>query len=900
MANNLTGAFDAVVQLAVQQINGLLATLHQRGADENAPLKLLHSASLRIGDPTKRPPDVGEFGEWVLAYQTERPPLDSHDLRDQLTDAAPPGAAERLRATFDHLQDVVITQVPVRGRVKVQLSSATLSVPSGSTSKVTVHAHVRAHYYPDPETGALPAPIHGEVQAVFDVRNTGTGANRKLLIKPSSQDSEIQFIAAPGSGLSAADAGALAAQVRKALREGFTLVPVDLPSDFPFADFKGVGAGASQAVALPLQLSSTPAPPGGIQSISQSCVGTAGFAFGIGREFVKSVFQPTIDRLLQFKQDFTISVPIWWDPTYHFSVTGVDLQFNDRNIDLIIRGKAVTSNFGWPNYNNIVIKQRFALLMLFDTLFIQAGDYEPEVSGLASKAVSSVKNAVIAQRNQALPPAQEALNKQLRDAKTRLTGALRSFLGPSSSAAFRAGFSEDAASSTSGGIQITTEGVIIRGDIKTGVTPMVPIVEITEIERGRTYSAFKSWIPGGRIDRLVWSWVEQSPIVAWGGQVKTLTDEHRFLLSIPPPQSGPGPLGAKVVGNVCLRLEGSRILADGTAQPVGAGAMCLAPEPDVVMEVPSWWEPVTVPVWLPDLHEGAILKDAIAAHVTVQTDTPRKDELTRNTLVYFADWKSADPLGMLSNALARLQRKSISLAVIVVLPAGAFGVRRQELEGKLTSITERFPVPVQVTEDDEGGWTRTFAVEKVPSTYLINARRQFVWSDEGYADPDVLAKALDKYITPAPIPKPRPLRLTVSSGDRAPDALFHTDRDEQIALHRMRGRRMLLNFWQSWSEPCLKELSRLQKVYEAGGKAPSVIMAFHGGKEGKGLDEIRKRLGLSFALVQDSEQQIARKYGVRCWPTTISIDEEGHVEHVQFGVATARETGPVRSESSAI
>ena len=101
----------------------------------------------------------------------------------------------------------------------------------------------------------------------------------------------------------------------------------------------------------------------------------------------------------------------------------------------------------------------------------------------------------------------------------------------------------------------------------------------------------------------------------------------------------------------------------------------------------------------------------------------------------------------------------------------------------------------------------------------------------------------------------------------------------------MHGRKVLLNFWQSWSAPCLTELRRLQKVYEAGRKEPPFIVAFHGGKDGKRLKEIRKQLGLSFALVQDSEQEIARKYGVRCWPTTVAVDTEGRVEHVQFGVA---------------
>ena len=895
MANNLTGDFDAVVQLAVRQINGLLATLHQNGAADDAPLRLLHNTSLRIGDPSRRPPDVGVFGDWVLEYQTARAPVDTHDLRAQLTGMAPPGAARKFVDIFDQLGEIFIPPDVIRGRATLQLSSATLSVPDASTSEVTVHAHVRGHYSPDRNTDDLPAPIHGEVQAVFEVHTMQTGMGLKLLIKPSPQNSKIQFIAAPGSGLSAGDAAKIAAQVAKALRESFILVPVDLPSDFPFADFKGIGTGAGQVVALPLQLSDGAPPAGGIQNIVTSFIGTAGFAFAIGKEFVQHVFQPTIDNLLQFKQSFEVSIPLAPNPTYDFGVTGVDLQFNDKTIDLIIRGKA--THWLLKDYN-VVIKQRFALLMLFDTLFIQAADYPPSVSGLPGSAVGAVKAAVVAQRDQALPPAQDALNEQLRAANTRLSGALHSF-SPTASASFRAGFSEDAASGTSGGIAITPDGVIIRGDIRTGTIPMAPIVEITEVERGKTYSALNSWIPGGRIERLVWSWVERSPIIAWGGEVKAHADEHRFLLSIPPPQSGPGPAGTKVVGEVCLRLEGSRILPDGSVQPIVGGTTCHVPDPEVIMEVPSWWEPVHVPVWLPDLPDGVIAKDAIAGHVTVQTDTPRKDELTHNSLVYFADWRSADPLTVIASALARMQRKSVSLVVIVVLPAGAFGVSRKELEGKLASITERYAVPVQVTEDDEGGWTRTFAVSKVPSTYLINARRQFVWSDEGHPDPSALAMALDRHLTPAPIPKARPLRLTASSGDRAPDVLFQTNRDEQVALHRLRGRKVLLNFWQSWSAPCLKELRRLQELHDAGGKEPPVIMAFHGGKDAKGLEEIRKQLGLSFALVQDSEQQIARKYGVRCWPTTVSIDPEGHVEHVQFGVATEHGKRPDRTDSSA-
>src|SRR5687767_9432428 len=84
MANNLTGDFEAVAQINIRQINGLLATLHQNGVTDDEPLKFLHSTSLRIGDPRRPRPDVFDFGDWVLDYQSAGSPRPFDDLRADL------------------------------------------------------------------------------------------------------------------------------------------------------------------------------------------------------------------------------------------------------------------------------------------------------------------------------------------------------------------------------------------------------------------------------------------------------------------------------------------------------------------------------------------------------------------------------------------------------------------------------------------------------------------------------------------------------------------------------------------------------------------------------------------------------------------------------------------------
>ena len=867
MANNLTGDFEAVVQVSVRQINGLLATLHQNGASDDAPLKLLHSVAMRVGDVRKRPPDVAVFGDWVLAYQMARESGGLNSARRHLIEYAPPGAARLIEAGFDELGEVVIGEGPpatVRGAARMQLSSPTLSLTTGSTSEVTVHVWVRAHYTADPGTTDLPQPIHGEVQATFDVRlGPISGGRQRLLIQPSAQDSQIQFLAAAGSGLSTADVAAISAQVRKAVRESFTLLPVDLPVDFPFTQFKALGNSPGQALALPIKLSSAGPPAGNVQSITSQFIGSSGFAFAVSKEYVGSLLQTFLDSLTtapSFKVlGFTITVSFSIDP----------LAWAAGKIT--ISGRVDFDNPGpdqWITFSQAL------------TLQLDQGAQSVALTPVGEPAVdesffishSTAVNAVKTARDDALSAGAAPINHALGDARTRLNSALRQF-DPTASARFTV-------------VEITPDGVVVRGDIGSTTARHAPVIAIAETDEGRAFTALQSWIPGGGIDQLTWSWVEYTgPIpTVWSGVTKSLTDAHRFIF--------PKPAAVAGLSNICLRIEGTQITPAGQVMSVVGGTLCSVPGMTEVMEAPSWWEPVTVPLWLPDSTADAVLNDVIAGHVSLQSNAPREKQVTHNSLVYFADWRTDKPLQPLAQALDRMRRKQASLVVIVVLPAGTFNNRRSEVEAKLQSTGKGFPALLLPAEDTEGGWSRTFAASKTPSVHLINAQRKFVWKHEGEADPEVLAAALDKHLLAAPAPRLHPLQLTVSPGERAPDVSFQEYGGEPFALHRLRGREVLLNFWQAWSAPCTRELDRLQSLHQQAGEQGPLIVAFHGGKDAKQLDEIRKRHGLSFPLVQDAEQVIARTYGVRCWPTTVSINADGFVEHVQFGITHPHPSSP--------
>jgi len=148
----------------------LLGTIHQNAATPDPVLKLLHSAAMRIGDPRRKFPDVGVFGDWLTEYQRAGPGRGLGAIRTQLIATTPPGAAKMLTDAFAKFDEDLQVEWPpdvVRGLAKFQVSSVNITVPAGSSSEVTVHARIRAHYYPDPDTTILPAPVHGDLHDCF-------------------------------------------------------------------------------------------------------------------------------------------------------------------------------------------------------------------------------------------------------------------------------------------------------------------------------------------------------------------------------------------------------------------------------------------------------------------------------------------------------------------------------------------------------------------------------------------------------------------------------------------------------------------------------------------------------------------------------------------------------------
>ena len=90
---------------------------------------------------------------------------------------------------------------------------------------------------------------------------------------------------------------------------------------------------------------------------------------------------------------------------------------------------------------------------------------------------------------------------------------------------------------------------------------------------------------------------------------------------------------------------------------------------------------------------------------------------------------------------------------------------------------------------------------------------------------------------------------------------------------------VLLDFWATWCKPCLKNLPKLQKLYEDYSKKGLVVLAINedGTRSLSKVEPLANSLGLTFPVLIDQDRDVMRKYQVSGLPTSILIDKNENV-----------------------
>lgn len=122
-----------------------------------------------------------------------------------------------------------------------------------------------------------------------------------------------------------------------------------------------------------------------------------------------------------------------------------------------------------------------------------------------------------------------------------------------------------------------------------------------------------------------------------------------------------------------------------------------------------------------------------------------------------------------------------------------------------------------------------------------------------------------------------------SAGKPIP-SLQATDLDGQVwRLKDLRGKAVLINFWASWCAPCRAEMPSLQALAQSLGPEKLRVLAVNFKESEVTVRRYAQRNELQLPILPDPAGLLARRWGVRLFPSTVLIAADGRVRGVLRG-----------------
>jgi thiol-disulfide isomerase/thioredoxin len=116
---------------------------------------------------------------------------------------------------------------------------------------------------------------------------------------------------------------------------------------------------------------------------------------------------------------------------------------------------------------------------------------------------------------------------------------------------------------------------------------------------------------------------------------------------------------------------------------------------------------------------------------------------------------------------------------------------------------------------------------------------------------------------------------TWPAGEKLP-ALDALDlQGKRWSLESLQGRAVLLNFWASWCGPCRAEMPTLQQLVDLYGDDKLAVLALNFKESPAIATRFAKEAAMTVPVLLDPAGEIAKRYAVKIFPTTVGIGRDG-------------------------
>lgn len=126
-------------------------------------------------------------------------------------------------------------------------------------------------------------------------------------------------------------------------------------------------------------------------------------------------------------------------------------------------------------------------------------------------------------------------------------------------------------------------------------------------------------------------------------------------------------------------------------------------------------------------------------------------------------------------------------------------------------------------------------------------------------------------------------KVGIKTGQTAPDFTLETLDGDQVTLSKLKGKKVVLNFWATWCPPCKKEMPHLQSYYEKRADQDNVeIVAVdltYNNQTVEQVKEFAESYKVTFPILLMEKPDIGETYEILTIPTTFFIDTKGRIQY---------------------
>ena len=120
-------------------------------------------------------------------------------------------------------------------------------------------------------------------------------------------------------------------------------------------------------------------------------------------------------------------------------------------------------------------------------------------------------------------------------------------------------------------------------------------------------------------------------------------------------------------------------------------------------------------------------------------------------------------------------------------------------------------------------------------------------------------------------------------GNPVPDFKLTDLSGQSVSLRSLRGKVVILNYWQVDCPPCKEEMPDLQATYNAWKDKGVTLLAINAGEDAATVKNFVESGNYTFPVVIDTNLQVAQKYNILYTPTTFILDKDGKLRYKVVG-----------------